>query len=71
MDLETKMVALEMRWREADDLLRAARAELASNLELSTVVADALRKKINYAESKKISITREIVALEEQMDFSV
>jgi len=70
MDLETRMVALELRWREADDLARAARAELAAQLP-SVISTDLIRRQIATAEERKQRILRKIVLLEEQMDLRI
>jgi len=70
MDLETRMVALELRWREADDLARAARAELAAQLP-SVISTDLIRRQIATAEERKQRIRRKIVLLEEQMDLRI
>jgi hypothetical protein len=70
MELEIKMMALEFRWREADDLSRAARAELVAQQKPSRSVAEAIRKQIVRAEEMKQKILRQIVALEDEMDLS-
>ncbi len=68
LDIESKMVALELQWRDADDLLRAARAELAANESGGTAVMDAIRQRIARAEAMKQKIMQKIVALEDEMD---
>jgi hypothetical protein len=68
VDLEIKLLALEIQWREADDLVKAARAELAANEGDPIAVVAAIRKRIERAERMKQLILRKIAALEEDID---
>ncbi len=70
IDLETKMTALEMQWRAADDLLRAARAEVVANEQEPAAVISAIRKRIERAEQAKQMIMNKIAALEDEIDAS-
>ncbi len=69
-NLETQMAALENQWREADELVRAARAELgACQAEhLADNQLQTIKKRINSAERLKQQIMGRIVALEDNMD---
>lgn len=68
IDLEIKMAVLESQWREADDLVKAARAELAANMGDPVAVIAAIRKRIERAERMKQLIMQKIVALEDDVD---
>jgi hypothetical protein len=68
VDLEIKLLALEIQWREADDLVKAARAELAANAGDPAAVIAAIRKRIERAERMKQLIMRKITVLEEDID---
>ncbi|MGE0113398.1 MAG: hypothetical protein AB7T07_00725 [Steroidobacteraceae bacterium] len=64
-DLEAQIAVLEDQWREADDSLRTARAELAANQMNSPAVVSAIQKRIERAERTKRSILQKIEILEE------
>lgn len=68
VDLEVELATLELQWCKADDLLKAARAELAVGAHASAAVIAALRMRVERAERMKVSIMKKIIALEESMD---
>jgi hypothetical protein len=67
-DLELALTALEFQWREANDLLKAARAELADNTNAPILVIAAIRTRVERAERIKASVMKKIIALEESME---
>jgi hypothetical protein len=68
MDLEIELAALEFQWCEADELVKAARTELAASEHKSAVVIDEIRKRVARAERKKQAVMKKINALEEYLD---
>lgn len=65
MTLDVQLIELEQRWREADDLQRAARAEQAASNKLTAAQSNTIDARIEQAERLKQSIIRQIEALEE------
>jgi hypothetical protein len=63
--LDVQLIELEQRWREADDVLRAARAEQAASNQLTVVQSNIISARIEQAERLKKSIIEKIEALEE------
>ena len=65
MTLDTRLVELEKRWREADEVSRAARNELAASKRLATAETLAISTRFEEAEHLKKAIIQEIEAMEE------
>jgi hypothetical protein len=63
--LDAQLIELEQRWREADDLVRAARAEQAAGDRMSAAQSMAISARIEQAERLKKSIIAKIEQLEE------
>ena len=63
--LDVQLIELEQRWREADDMLRAARAEQAASDKMSNAQSLAILARVDQAERLKKSIIKQIEALEE------
>lgn len=69
-DLELELIALEFQWRDVDDLVKTARAELAAKANAPTTVIAAIRIRVERAERMKASVMKKIIALEESMESS-
>ena len=63
--LDVQLIELEQRWREADDMLRAARAEQGASDRMSNAQSLAILARVDQAERLKKSIIKQIEALEE------
>ncbi|HVY23380.1 MAG TPA: hypothetical protein VG962_08530, partial [Steroidobacteraceae bacterium] len=63
--IDVQLIELELRWREADDMLRAARAELAAGGHMTDVQKQAVAARAEQAIRLKQSIIKQIEALEE------
>ncbi|MES1191675.1 MAG: hypothetical protein ABUS47_11430 [Steroidobacter sp.] len=63
--IDVQLIELELRWREADDMLRAARAELAAGGHMTDVQKRTVAARAEQAIRLKQSIIKQIEALEE------
>ena len=68
IDPEEKLAELEAQWRDADELLETARAELAASLNDYATDIATIRKRVLRAERIKQAITIKIMSLEKDMD---
>jgi hypothetical protein len=68
IDLELELAALEFQWREADDLAKAARAELVASTNDSAGVIAEKRKRVERLERVRESVMKKITALEARLD---
>jgi hypothetical protein len=68
IDPEEKLAELECQWRDADELLETARAELAASLKDHAADIATIRKRVLRAERIKQAIAIKIMSLEKDMD---
>jgi hypothetical protein len=67
MSLDARLINLEQRWHEADDMSRKARTELAHSQQLTTAETLAVTARFEEAERVKKSVISLIEALEESI----
>jgi len=64
MSLDARLVELEKRWHEGNEMSRKARSELARSNELTAAETLAISTRLEEAERLKKSVINQIEALE-------